>query len=159
MGEEVGEGWWWWCSCSVVSNHLWPNGLWPARFLCPWGFPGKNTGAGCHALLQGIFKTQGSNLGLPHCRWSLYHLRHQGSSRILEWTAKPSSKGSSQPRDQTQVCRHCRQILDRWATSEADNLQGSAPVTFPATVCHGPQSSLFKALTKTWTPAAKCTLN
>ena len=36
--------------------------------------PGKNTGVGCRALLQGIFPTQGSNPGLPHCR-----LSHQGS--------------------------------------------------------------------------------
>ena len=41
--------------------------------------PSKNTGAGCHALLQGIFPTQGSNPGLPHCRWILYRLSHQGS--------------------------------------------------------------------------------
>ena len=41
--------------------------------------PGKNTGVGCHALLQGIFPTQGSNPGLPHCRQILYHLSHQGS--------------------------------------------------------------------------------
>ena len=41
--------------------------------------PGKNTGVGCHAFLQGIFPTQGSNSGLPHCRWSLYHRSHQGS--------------------------------------------------------------------------------
>ena len=34
---------------------------------------------GCHALLQGIFPTQGSNPGLPHCRQILYHLSHQGS--------------------------------------------------------------------------------
>ena len=34
--------------------------------------PGKNTGAGCHVLLQGVFPTQGSNPGLPHCRWILY---------------------------------------------------------------------------------------
>ena len=39
---------------------------------------GKNTGVGCHPL-QGIFLTQGSNPGLPHCRWILYHLSHQGS--------------------------------------------------------------------------------
>ena len=36
-----------------------PYGLLPARLLCPWYFPGKNTGVGCHALLQGIFPTQG----------------------------------------------------------------------------------------------------
>ena len=41
--------------------------------------PGKNTGMGCHALLQGIFATQGLNPGLPHCRRVLYYLRHQGS--------------------------------------------------------------------------------
>ena len=43
--------------------------------------PGKNTGMGCHALLQGIFWTQGLNPGLLHCRWILYHLSHQGSSK------------------------------------------------------------------------------
>ena len=41
--------------------------------------PGKNTGVGCHALLQGIFPTQVLNPGLPHCRWILYHLSYQGS--------------------------------------------------------------------------------
>ena len=43
--------------------------------------PGKNTRVGCHALLQGIFPTQGSNLGLPHCRQMLYLLSHQGCPR------------------------------------------------------------------------------
>ena len=37
---------------------------------------GKNTGVGCHALLQGIFLTQGSNPGLPHCKQILYYLSH-----------------------------------------------------------------------------------
>ena len=37
----------------------------PARLLCPWDFPGKNTGVGCHFLLQGIFATQGSSTHLP----------------------------------------------------------------------------------------------
>ena len=41
--------------------------------------PGKNTGEGCHALLQGIFLTQGLNPGLLHCTWLLYHLSHQGN--------------------------------------------------------------------------------
>ena len=39
-----------------------PPGLQPTRLLCPWGFSGKITGVGCHALLQGIFQSQGSNL-------------------------------------------------------------------------------------------------
>ena len=64
-------------SCSVMSDSLRPHGLWPTRLLCPWDSPGKNTGVGCHSLLQGIFLTQGLNLGLPHCRQILYHLSHQ----------------------------------------------------------------------------------
>ena len=41
--------------------------------------PGKNTGVGCHSLLQGIFPTQGSNPGLRHSKWILYCLSHLGS--------------------------------------------------------------------------------
>ena len=52
-----------------------------ARLLCPWDSPGKNTGVGCHALLQGVFPTQELNLGLPHCRQILYHLSHLGNMR------------------------------------------------------------------------------
>ena len=63
--------------------------------------PGKNTGVRCHALLQGIFPTQGSNPGLLHCKWILYHLSHQGSPRILEWVAYPFSRESSQPKNRT----------------------------------------------------------
>ena len=44
---------------SVASDSLWPHGLWPTRLLRPWDCPGKNTGVSCHALLQGIFLTQG----------------------------------------------------------------------------------------------------
>ena len=44
--------------------------------------PGKNTGVGCHALLQGIFPTQGSSPGLPHCRRILYSLNHQGRGEL-----------------------------------------------------------------------------
>ena len=55
--------------CAYVDAHakshptLGPRGLYLARLLCPWHFPGKNTGVGCHFLLQRIFPTQGSN---PH---------------------------------------------------------------------------------------------
>ena len=61
-------------SSSVVSDCLWPHGLYS-----PWNSPGQNTGVGSHSLLQGIFPTQGSNPGLLHCRWILYQLSHQGS--------------------------------------------------------------------------------
>ena len=63
--------------CSDVSDSLQPHGLQSTRLLCPWNFPGKNTGVGCHFLLQGIFSTQVSNphlLCLLHCRQTLYLL-------------------------------------------------------------------------------------
>ena len=44
-----------------------------------WNSPGQNTGVGSLALLQGIFPTQGSNPGFPHCRHILYQLSHKGS--------------------------------------------------------------------------------
>ena len=62
-----------------MSDSLQPYGLEPIRLLRPWDFPGKNTGVGCHFLLQGIFLTQGSNPGLPHCRQTLYPLSHLDS--------------------------------------------------------------------------------
>ena len=64
------------CCCLVAKARpalLWPRGLLPARFLCPWAFPGKNTGAGCHfqprdrtcifCLVGGFFTTE--TLGKP----------------------------------------------------------------------------------------------
>ena len=60
--------------CSVMSKSLQAHGLYPARLLGPWDSSGTNTGVGCHALLQGIFPTQGSNLHL------LYLLHWQASS-------------------------------------------------------------------------------
>ena len=63
------------CKCVCVHTRartharcatLWAHGLQPTRLLCPWNFPGKNTGMGCHFLLQGIFPTHGLNLCLLH---------------------------------------------------------------------------------------------
>ena len=55
-----------------MSDSLQPHGLQPTRLLCPWDFPGKNTGVVCHLLLQGIFLTQGSNLCLLSLlRWQV----------------------------------------------------------------------------------------
>ena len=55
-----------------------------ARLLQPWDSPGKNIEVGCRFLLQGIFPTQGSNLGLPHCRQTLYCLSHQGPAHSIQ---------------------------------------------------------------------------
>ena len=65
---------WSWFSCIWLFATLWTVAT---RLLCPWDFPGKNTGMGCHFLLQGIFLTQGLNSGFPHCRQTLYPLSHQ----------------------------------------------------------------------------------
>ena len=64
-------------SRSVMSNSLQPHGLQSARLLWPWNSLGKNTGVGCHFLLQGIFPTQEPNLGLLHYRQILHRLSHQ----------------------------------------------------------------------------------
>ena len=61
-------------SYSDVSDSLQPHGLYN-----PWNSPGQNTGVGSRPLLQGIFLTQGSNPGLPHCRQILYQVNHLGS--------------------------------------------------------------------------------
>ena len=56
--------------CSLIRSFVYGDSL------C------KNTGVGCHALLQGIFPTQGLNPGLPDCRQIVYLLSHQGSLYI-----------------------------------------------------------------------------
>ena len=66
-------------SRSVVPDSLRPHGLQSTRFFYPWDFPGKDTGVGCHFLLQGIFPTQGSKPGLLYCRQILYRLSYKGS--------------------------------------------------------------------------------
>ena len=69
------------CMCVqlVMSDSLWPPGLYPARLLCPWDSPGKNTGVGCHSLLQGIFPIQGSNSCHLHWLADSSPLNHLGS--------------------------------------------------------------------------------
>ena len=63
-------------SCLTFCN---PKDCNPPGPFVHGGSPGKNTGVGCHALLQGIFPIQESNLGLLHCRQILYQLSYQGS--------------------------------------------------------------------------------
>ena len=73
------------CVLSLLSGvSLLPYGLWSLRLLCPRDFPGKNTGVGCHFLLQGILQTPGSSPGLLHCKWFLYQLSHQRNLENLD---------------------------------------------------------------------------
>ena len=62
------------------------HGLKPTRFLCPWNSPGKNTGVGCHFLLQGIFQTQGLNPCHPRWYVDSLPLRHQGRPLVYKNT-------------------------------------------------------------------------
>ena len=110
--------------CAVLSHLVMPDSLRPHELSPPGSFvhgdsPGKNTGVGCHGLLQGIFPTEGSNPGLLHCGQILYCLSHQGNPRILEWVAYPFSRGSSWPRNRTNVSCIAGGFLTSWATREA----------------------------------------
>ena len=80
------------CMFSVMSNSLWPHGLSPARLLCPWNSPGKNTGVGCHFCLQNLCIL--NKLQTPHSKilrllwsypkWTSNQLLFYSTSRILE---------------------------------------------------------------------------
>ena len=74
-------------SLSVVSDSLQPHELYSLLSISSvrGHSSSKNTGVGCHALLQGIFPTQGSNPGLPYCRQILYSLSHQGSPSLYDY--------------------------------------------------------------------------
>ena len=94
------EKWKW--SRSVVPYSSQPHGLQLTRLLRPWNFPGKSTGVGCHCLLRTDYTVHGIL-----------------QARMLEWVAFPYSRGSSQPRDQTQVSRIAGRFFTSWATREA----------------------------------------
>ena len=72
-------------SCTTLCDPIdgSPPGSPIPRLSHPWDSPGKNTGVGCHFLLQGNFPTQGLNPCLLHCRQTLYHLSHKGSPNML----------------------------------------------------------------------------
>ena len=87
--------------------------------------PGKDTGVGCHALLQGIFPTQWLNPDLLHCRQILYCLSHLGSPRILEWLAYPFSRGTFRTRNRTRISFIAGGFFTSWATREAPDWIGA----------------------------------
>ena len=96
-------------------------------FVTPWTvsmeFSRPKYWSGSLSLLQGIFPTQGSNPGLPHCRWILYQLSHKGSPRILEWVAYPFSRESSWPRNQTSISCIAGDFFTNRAMREAHKIE------------------------------------
>ena len=106
-----------WVSEWKLLSHVWLSAT--PWIYSLWNSPGQNTGMGSLSLLQGIFPTQGSNPGLPHCRRILYCLSHQGNPRILEWVAYPFSRRSSWSRHRTGVSCIAGRFFTSWVTREA----------------------------------------
>ena len=74
------------CCCSATKSCLSVlqlHGLQCARLLCPWDFPGKNTGVRCHFLIQEIFPDQESNPHLLHWQVGSLPPSHQESPCII----------------------------------------------------------------------------
>ena len=90
----------------VTSDSLQSHGL-----LCPWDSLGKNTGMGSPSLLQEIFPTQGSNLGLLNYRQFLYYLSYQGSLNSA-WTVSFNPHNSPIERSKVKVAQSCLTLCD-----------------------------------------------
>ena len=84
--------------CSVMSDSLRPHRQQPARLLCPRDFSGKNTIVGCHFILQGIFLTQGLDLGPLHWQVDSLPLSHLGSPDVDEAMGETSREFSDSSR-------------------------------------------------------------
>ena len=85
----------------------------PPSFSVHGDSPSKNTGVGCHALLQGIFPTQGLNPGLLHCRWICYHLSLQGKPKNTGVSSLSLLQGIFPTQELNQALRHGRWILNQ----------------------------------------------
>ena len=109
-------------SHSVMSDSVRPHRRQPARLPRPWDSPGKNTGVGCHFLLQ-CMKVKSEREVAQSCQTLNdpmdYTVHGICQARILEWVAFPFSRGSSQPRDRTQVSCIGGRFFTSWATREA----------------------------------------
>ena len=99
-----------------------PHGLQPTRLLCPWDSPGKNTGVGCHALLQGIFQTQGSNPCLLHL------LHWQEGSLPLALPRKPYTVVQF---SSVQLHSHVRLFATPWTTARQASLSITKSQSLP----------------------------
>ena len=130
-------------SRSVVSDYVTP---W--TIYSPGNSPGQHTGVG--SLLQGIFPTQWSNVGLLHCRWILYQLSHKQNPRILEWVACPFSRGSSWPRNQTRASCIAGGFFTNWAIREDPLFRLANPKLFILPYLAFPEQAPIQTLTQTF---------
>ena len=119
-----------------------PYGLYPARLLCPWDSPGKNTGVGCHALLQGIFPTQGSNpCLLSHLQWQAGSLPITPPGKPMticnegiKWCILSSSAPRLDPRDEA------------WGQSDKEPWSTRSRVEVWCSVCDGGEKDSLMGL-------------
>ena len=119
----------------VMSDTLQPRGLQPARLLCPWDSPGKNTGVGCHALPQGVFPTQGWNLGFPHCRQILYQLSHHRTQDTGQAVPTPAKEADAHKH---QTCHR----LELGLPSLQDSGEQVSAVDKPSSLCYSIPATL-----------------
>ena len=128
----------------VVSDSLQHHGLQPARIFCPWDSPGKNTGVGCHVLLQRIFPTQGSNLcpqQLLYCRQILYQeatgkppvmiIKHN----IFEYSQSSVSVGSESMDSNNQGSRKFFFNSRKFQKAKLELAKCPATIYMPSTMC------------------------
>ena len=101
-------------SCPTLCDPMDPPGN-----LCPWGFSRQEYWSGLPCRPPGDLPNPGVEPGLPHCRWILYSLSHQGSPRILEWVAYPFSRGIFPTQQLDHGLLHCRWILYQWSYQES----------------------------------------
>ena len=120
-----------------MSDSLQLHGVQPAGLLCPWDSPGKNTGMGCHALLQGIFPTQGIKSGSPSL---------QADSLPSELPGKPKNTGVGSlsllqgiflTQESNWGLLHCRQILHQLSH------QGSPCLSYDTSQSHVVSKPVF----------------
>ena len=122
-------------SSSAVS--LRPHGLQPSRLLCPWDFPGRNTGVGYHSLLQGIFPTQGLNLGFPrllHWQAGSLPLCHLGRPPLVGMSLSKTTWAPPEPA----LVIHIHTAISPGSNTE----QGPRGVRYPAHQARGPATAL-----------------
>ena len=109
----------------------------PWAIYSPWNSQGQKSWMCSLCLLQGIFPTQGSNPGLPHCGQILYQLSHKRSPRILEWVAYPFSSRSSRPRNRTGVSCIAGGFFTNWAEGSLKECnQVTTELTHHALILH-----------------------
>ena len=104
-------------SCSVVPDSLWPHGLQPARLLCPWDSPGKNTGAGCRASSRGSSFTQGSNQVVSYMAGRFFNV---WATREVFGANEDYSPGESIPGSSEKLLRRGRGKVSIYMNSVSD---------------------------------------